>query len=263
MTNPGVCYCGEYGGGVHTKSARCVEARPSNDLLDDAQGLICGIVGWLNMQAIDNPNVRALHAGLRQWLVTYADRATHEPPVVDPIAPVAQRMWIEGSDDSNPGWYEYDEIDVSTCQREGFEPLYSRDALRATQPPSDDTARLDWLTEQQVDTIYLDDGRIIDIGGHALTPHDIRRVIDETRSAPTKESGPPAMDTPVDGVPGMTIAEYMRAAVSSATKAGAENHCISGYWFCTNCQLCNSETIHHTSCPTCGSLRPTSGERDE
>lgn len=55
-------------------------AAASNDLLDDAQGLICGIVGWLNMQAIENPNVLALHAGLRQWLVTYADRAANEPP---------------------------------------------------------------------------------------------------------------------------------------------------------------------------------------
>ena len=54
-------------------------AAASNDLLDDAQGLICGIVGWLNMQAIENPNVLALHAGLRQWLVTYADRAANEP----------------------------------------------------------------------------------------------------------------------------------------------------------------------------------------
>lgn len=33
MTNPGVCYCGEYGGGVHTKSARCVDQPSSNTKL--------------------------------------------------------------------------------------------------------------------------------------------------------------------------------------------------------------------------------------
>lgn len=29
-----VCHCGEYGGGVHTKSALCVEAAPSNEVFD-------------------------------------------------------------------------------------------------------------------------------------------------------------------------------------------------------------------------------------
>lgn len=48
-----------------------------------------------------------------------------------------------------------------------------------------DTARLDWLTENLVDTIYLDDGRIIDVGtGHIgcidlrISPHDLRSAID-------------------------------------------------------------------------------------
>lgn len=36
-----------------------------------------------------------------------------------------------------------------------------------------------------------------------------------------------------------------------------ENPCITGYWFCARCRLCNCETVHHTSCPTCGGLRPT------
>lgn len=42
-----------------------------------------------------------------------------------------------------------------------------------------DKARLDWLTEVMVDTIYLDDQRIIDVGGHRKRPHDIRAVLDE------------------------------------------------------------------------------------
>lgn len=89
-----------------------------------------------------------------------AERTAHEPPAVDPIAPVAQRMWIEGSDDSNPGWYEYDEIDASTCQREGFEPLYTRDTLRASQPPPAAPLRevvqavVDWNTKYPSSRIY-------------------------------------------------------------------------------------------------------------
>lgn len=40
-----------------------------------------------------------------------------------------------------------------------------------------DTERIDWLTAQLVDVIYMDDGRIIDIGG-AAKPHDVRCAID-------------------------------------------------------------------------------------
>jgi hypothetical protein len=32
MTKENVCYCGEYGGGVHTKSARCADPPPSKEL---------------------------------------------------------------------------------------------------------------------------------------------------------------------------------------------------------------------------------------
>jgi hypothetical protein len=63
-------------------------------------------------------------------------------PSVDPVAPVAQRQWIEGSDASNLGWWDYDEIDAATCLREGYEPLYARDALRAVQPPRADIEAL-------------------------------------------------------------------------------------------------------------------------
>jgi hypothetical protein len=44
---------------------------------------------------------------------------------------------------------------------------------------------------------------------------------------------------------------------ASAPAEPSTSECITGYWFCANCHLCNSETIHHTSCPTCGGLRPT------
>lgn len=42
-----------------------------------------------------------------------------------------------------------------------------------------DRARLDWLQEQIVDTIYLDDGRIIDVAGNSL-----RDAIDRARATP-------------------------------------------------------------------------------
>jgi hypothetical protein len=41
----------------------------------------------------------------------------------------------------------------------------------------DDSRRLDWLQEQLVDTIYLDDGRIVDVRGG-----DLRKAIDEAQS---------------------------------------------------------------------------------
>jgi hypothetical protein len=54
----------------------------------------------------------------------------------------------------------------------------------------EDSELLDWLTEQLVDTIYLDDGRIIDVGtgriglkNHAVSPHDVRSAIRAARSS--------------------------------------------------------------------------------
>jgi hypothetical protein len=43
-----------------------------------------------------------------------------------------------------------------------------------------DKARIDWLAEQPVDTLYLDDGRIIDIAGRV----DLRDAIDAAMAAP-------------------------------------------------------------------------------
>lgn len=62
------------------------------------------------------------------------------------------------------------------------------DALQALLTAADeradvlerDKARIDWLAEQPVDTLYLDDGRIIDIAGRV----DLRDAIDAAMAAP-------------------------------------------------------------------------------
>lgn len=40
------------------------------------------------------------------------------------ILPVAQRQWVEGSDDSNLGWWDFEEIDEATPLHAGAEALY-------------------------------------------------------------------------------------------------------------------------------------------
>lgn len=55
-------------------------------LLEDAHGLICGVVGWLNRQVITDAELRAVHAGLRQWLLTYADNEPTGRPTPPPRA---------------------------------------------------------------------------------------------------------------------------------------------------------------------------------
>ncbi|WP_449103579.1 hypothetical protein [Pseudomonas veronii] len=66
--------------------------------------------------------------------------------------------------------------------------IKERDALQQRLTAADeradvlerDEARIDWLTEQAVDTLYLDDGRIIDIAGRV----DLRDAIDAAMAAP-------------------------------------------------------------------------------
>jgi hypothetical protein len=74
---------------------------------------------------------------------------------------------------------------------------YTQPVYTATPPAPgqverdrEDSELLDWLTEQLVDTIYLDDGRIIDVGtgriglkNHAVSPHDVRSAIRAARSS--------------------------------------------------------------------------------
>lgn len=91
-----------------------------------------------------------------------------------------------------------------------------------------DKARLDWLTEVLVDTIYLDDGRIIDVGGHRERPHDIRAVLDEAmRTLPVsideeesskEEPSPlePTREQPVKGTPPLDREEVNAIALECA-----------------------------------------------
>lgn len=66
-----------------------------------------------------------------------------------------------------------------------------RDAEQALRTAADERAdvlerdkvRIDWLAEQPVDTLYLDDGRIIDIAGRV----DLRDAIDAAMAAPEPE----------------------------------------------------------------------------
>lgn len=64
------------------------------------------------------------------------------------------------------------------CEIAGTGPMPSEEP-REMSAPIPDEGRLNWLTEVMVDTIYLDDGRIIDVGGNRQRPHDIRAVLDE------------------------------------------------------------------------------------
>jgi len=50
-------------------------------------------------------------------------------------------------------------------------------AEQPAPPLHDDAARMTWLQEQIVDTIYLDDGRFIDVRGN-----DLRKAIDKARA---------------------------------------------------------------------------------
>lgn len=52
-----VCYCGEYGGGVHTKSARCVVARPP----EKSVSALRAIRSWLLLRD-EEPRAREMDA---------------------------------------------------------------------------------------------------------------------------------------------------------------------------------------------------------
>lgn len=54
-----------------------------------------------------------------------------------------------------------------------------RSAVKA-KSPQPDTERLDWLQEELVDTIYMDDGRLIDVGGQHQG--SLRKAIDARRT---------------------------------------------------------------------------------
>ena len=56
--------------------------------------------------------------------------------------------------------------------------VWDEDAAKRIVAALADGARLDWLQEQIVDTIYLDDGQIIDVQGN-----NVRQAIDDKRMA--------------------------------------------------------------------------------
>ncbi len=70
---------------------------------------------------------------------------------------------------------------AKTMEREkGWMPLYGE--------ARKDSARLDFLTDEQVDTIYFDDGRILDVGG-SKRPHDMRAAIDAMKTPNVEVTG--------------------------------------------------------------------------
>ena len=78
--------------------------------------------------------------------------------------------------------------DQAVVKAEELEQVVAeRDALQQRLTAADERAdvlerdkvRIDWLAEQPVDTLYLDDGRIIDIAGRV----DLRDAIDAAMAA--------------------------------------------------------------------------------
>lgn len=93
--------------------------------------------------------------------------------------PVMQRMWVEGSDESNLGWFEVEDVDLSTPLHEGWEPLYA--APVAAQPAQE----APWVSvaDQMPDT-----GRIV-LACYVNSNDQIRRVRAKWVAAKTAESG--------------------------------------------------------------------------
>lgn len=74
-------------------------------------------------------------------------------------------------------------VGLKILAEEGSEivPLYAhppQPAVDAVEAMRKDADRLSWLTEREVDTIYFDDGRIIDIAGRV----ELRDAIDAAMS---------------------------------------------------------------------------------
>jgi len=77
----------------------------------------------------------------------------------------------------------FEAIDRVTAERDALQQRLTAADERADERADElerDKARIDWLAEQPVDTLYLDDGRIIDIAGRV----DLRNAIDAAMAAP-------------------------------------------------------------------------------
>lgn len=75
--DPNVCYCGEYGGGVHTKSARCLVAR-----ITIAEGTLDGSDLFFQIKAskrATNHDLRSIAA----LLIAAANKLDGDPEAVD------------------------------------------------------------------------------------------------------------------------------------------------------------------------------------
>lgn len=105
----------------------------------------------------------------------------------DPVIPPFEWVWVGSTIDSGYSGPFYHEAPkkLSDYSSANCWSIVANPSPPVMKPACEipraaaDTARLDWLTAQLVDTIYLDDHRIIDVGGHPKRPHDLRFVIDE------------------------------------------------------------------------------------
>lgn len=76
------------------------------------------------------------------------------------------------------------ELDRVTAERDALQQRLNA-ADQRIEEVERDKVRIDWLAEQPVDTLYLDDGRIIDIAGRV----DLRDAIDAAMAAPRPADG--------------------------------------------------------------------------
>lgn len=102
-----VCYCGEYGGGVHTKSARCVVARPSkDDLVAWARSRAARREWWINAErwnafADEIERLNTLVTSLRARLLTAFD-SKHSDAVETNNEPCTNPFCMNGQTEVGP-----------------------------------------------------------------------------------------------------------------------------------------------------------------
>lgn len=100
-----------------------------------------------------------------------------------------KRYWVHWNDqlyvaDKNGDLVMAADFDRVTAERDALQALLTA-ADERVDVLERDKARIDWLAEQPVDTLYLDDGRIIDIAGRV----DLRDAIDAAMAAPRPAEG--------------------------------------------------------------------------
>ncbi len=90
-----------------------------------------------------------------------------EPVVAQPVTPESETDWCPRCDGTGimDGWNNRDGVSCPRCKGAKTVPKRWVPSPSAIEPEPTDKNLLDWLAEQIVDVIYLDDGRIIDIKG--------------------------------------------------------------------------------------------------